>query len=104
MSQTDHSDWGDFCQWWHNQIVSVNSYGGEHKKRRAQIAPLVEAGYAVCCAVCCLEPDRRILPGQLWDLGHAGAGRWAGPEHRRCNRSAGAREGNAARRRRPKVV
>jgi hypothetical protein len=43
----------------------------------------VEAGQ-VFCARC----RRLILPGEPWDLGHVDGSKtkWAGPEHRKCNR------------------
>jgi hypothetical protein len=55
--------------------------------------------------------DRGVRPGALlalpwlidrnepWDLGHRDDGGYAGPEHSRCNRRAGAEKTNAARRR-----
>jgi hypothetical protein len=70
------------------------------KLRRAW-APRVEAG-ACTCPKC----GQVIKPGEQWDLGHQHdlvlGGLPGGPmvpEHRACNRSAGARIGNATRRR-----
>lgn len=63
-------------------------YGAEHQALRRRWRPLVDAGAVVCPR--CHQP---IRPGQPWDLGHVdGSGRrlYSGPEHRRCNRSAGA--------------
>jgi hypothetical protein len=53
-------------------------YGYEHKKLRAQIKPIVEAGRATCWR--CQQPIRK---GQLWDLGHDDDDRtkYRGPEH-----------------------
>ncbi|MGH8835719.1 MAG: hypothetical protein ACRDWG_12120 [Actinomycetes bacterium] len=67
-------------------------YGGEHQALRRAALPYA-AGSA--CARC----GRPILPGQPVDLDHTDdrAG-YLGWSHRRCNRSAGARKGNAARR------
>jgi hypothetical protein len=65
---------------------------------REQWAKVVEAGEAICLAPLCLMPDRRILPGQEWDLGHDLLGNWRGCEHVKCNRSAGAVAGNTNRR------
>lgn len=44
-----------------------------------------------CHAPECLMPHRRILPGQPFDLGHDDNRNVRGPEHPRCNRSAGGR-------------
>jgi hypothetical protein len=55
-------------------------YGWNHQKARARIARVVNAGGALCAR--CHRP---ILPGEPWDLGHHS--RYAGPEHRRCNRA-----------------
>lgn len=61
-------------------------YGAEHRRLRDALAPVVAAGEAVC-ARCHL----RIAPGAPWDLGHSDDRRsWTGPEHRSCNRRAGA--------------
>jgi hypothetical protein len=59
---------------------------------RARYARLVEAGQAICAR--CRRP---IFPGEPWDLGHVDGdrSRYAGPEHRRCNRHAGAKQGAA---------
>lgn len=64
-------------------------YDRTHDDLREQWRPRVEAGYADCRAPICLMPQRRILPDQAWDLGHDGQRRHRGPEHARCNRSAG---------------
>jgi hypothetical protein len=70
-------------------------YGWQHQKIRQQWAPLVAAG-----GVTCWRCGRLIEAGQLWDLGHSDHDRttYTGPEHRRCNRAAGATHGNRRRR------
>lgn len=77
--------------------TAARGYGVTHKRLRAKWARLVEAGDA-WCARC----GGWIAPGSLWDLGHDDhdRGLYNGPEHRRCNRAAGARKLNAMRRRR----
>ena len=59
-------------------------YGVVHKAKRRYLAPRVEAGLVDCWR--CGKP---IRPGEPWDLGHVDDDplRWAGPEHRRCNRA-----------------
>ncbi len=54
---------------------------------RARLAPIVATGTARCAR--CGE---FIGPGEHWDLGHddLDPARYAGPEHRRCNRSTAA--------------
>ncbi len=64
-------------------------YDKDHDDMRARWKPLVEAGRVNCRAPTCLEVDRRIQPGQAWDLGHDDNRRHRGPEHARCNRAAG---------------
>jgi hypothetical protein len=76
-------------------------YGGDHKNLRAKWAETVDAGEALCLATVCLFGDRRILPGQGWDLGHDDNGGWRGTEHSRCNRSAGGVKGNPRPERQP---
>jgi hypothetical protein len=68
-------------------------YGATHKRLRRMWEPRVAAGY-VACARC----RRLIVPGESWDLGHADNDRsqYAGPEHRRCNRSTASRRPRAA--------
>ena len=75
--------------------------GSRITKLRRTWAPQVEAGLAMC------PRCRKIIqPGESWDMGHEHdlvlggnpAGRMT-PEHSSCNRSAGARVGNATRRR-----
>lgn len=58
-----------------------------HQQERARWKPKVNTG-TVPCARC----HRLIPPGTPWDLGHNDNGPgWWGPEHRHCNRSAGAK-------------
>ena len=62
-------------------------YGGAHQRLRKRWAPLVAIG-GVLCARC----GEEIRPGTKWDLGHVDGSRkqaYSGPEHRKCNRSAG---------------
>lgn len=64
-------------------------YGLRHKQVRASWVPKVDAG-VVDCARC----GERIEPGRPWDLGHTeDRSGYTGPEHRTCNRRAGARNG-----------
>lgn len=74
----------------------------EYRAMKAALTPEVERGEHICTRttdqgqpVGCNRP---ILPGQAWDLGHTDIG--FRPQHARCNRSAGARKGNRARRQR----
>jgi hypothetical protein len=72
--------------------TTAAGYGNAHQKRRKRVAALVASGMAVCWRC-----GRRIPPGSLWDLGHDDWDRriYRGPEHRYCNRSAGARKKQA---------
>jgi hypothetical protein len=67
--------------------------GREHQALRKRVAATVEAGRAYC---------RRcggwIRPGSSWHLGQTDDRRaYMGPEHRRCNTSAGGRNGGRLR-------
>lgn len=64
-------------------------YDANHDRLRAEWAPRVASG-----RVKCANPDcgRIIRPGEPWDLGHTDdRTAYRGPEHARCNRSAGGR-------------
>ena len=75
--------------------TTARGYGWLHQRTRAAWAPLVAAG-EVACARC----GGWIAPGHPWDLGHTeDRTGYTGPEHRSCNRAAGARKTNATRRR-----
>lgn len=66
-------------------------YGWDHQRLREHWAPQVKAGLVACHAAVCVMPGRWIPPDAPWDLGHTDDRRgYTGPEHRRCNRRAGA--------------
>jgi hypothetical protein len=69
----------------------ARGYGPEHEALRRTWKRRLDRGEPVDChAVRCLEQMRRLLPGQPFDLGHTpDRAAWTGPEHPRCNRSAG---------------
>lgn len=77
-------------------------YGQQHRKIRDSYRALVASGGALCAR--CMLP---IDPSDAWDLGHDDQDRtlYSGPEHARCNRHAGARNGGrvTARKRRVKA-
>ena len=65
-----------------------------HQRRRAAIAPLVNAGRATCCR--CHEP---IHAGEEWHLDHDDSrGGYLGVSHAYCNLAAGAAKTNRQRR------
>jgi hypothetical protein len=74
-------------------------WGNAHQRRRAAIAPLVNAGNATCAR--CNEP---IAPGSEWHLDHNdGRDGYLGVSHATCNLSAGAHKANGRRRPEPYV-
>ena len=77
----------------------ARGYGPAHKALRKRWAPQVARG-EVCCARC----GYVIYPGEQWDLGHMDGDktRYAGPEHRSCNRATATHK--AVRQRRRKVA
>jgi len=62
-------------------------YDQAFRRRRAELAPLVDAGLALCHEIVCLMPSRALVPGQPWDLAHIGDELL--PAHQKCNRSEG---------------
>lgn len=81
--------------------TTLRGYGAKHQKERDSWRPHVVAGLVTCWR--CGQP---IPPRSVWDLGHDDndRSRYRGPEHRRCNRAAGARKGNARRKQRNTVT
>jgi hypothetical protein len=74
--------------------MSGGRYGGTHAATRRAVAR-----YAVGSA--CVRCGGPILEGEPWDLDHSDDRTgYLGPAHRRCNRAAGGRKGNALRRQR----
>jgi hypothetical protein len=74
-------------------------YGAKHKALRRRWAREVREGL-VNCARC----GGFIYPGEAWDLGHVDGDktRYAGPEHRGCNRATATHK--AKRKRRTRYV
>ena len=73
--------------------TTAGGWGEPHQRRRAAIAPIVNAGKAVCR---CNQP---IWPGQEWHLDHNDASDgYLGVAHARCNLAAGAHKANGKRR------
>ncbi|NBH01949.1 hypothetical protein [Amycolatopsis sp. SID8362] len=73
--------------------TTAEGYGAQHQALRRAWSPRVATGQ-VPCARC----GEVIRPGTPWDLGHrdgTGKREYQGPEHRRCNRQAGAQLRNA---------
>ncbi len=68
--------------------VPKATYPRRHQQTRDKFSRLVLAGGVKCAR--CLQP---ILPDDPWDLGHVDGDptRYAGPEHRRCNRATAGR-------------
>jgi hypothetical protein len=68
-------------------------WGINHQRRRAAIAPYVNAGKATCCR--CHQP---IEPGEEWHLDHNDdRNGYAGVAHAPCNLAAGADKVNGQR-------
>ena len=65
----------------------AKGYGTKHQNLRRALAPVVDAGGALCSR--CGKP---IEPGEPWDLDHSDdrAG-YLGPSHRACNRNTSSR-------------
>lgn len=73
-------------------------YGAGHNRARRAVAAVVASGRVRCGrGADCFWAENGlggfILPGQKWDLGHMDGdpNRYAGPEHRRCNRATAGR-------------
>lgn len=94
----------------HQKSTAERGYGPEHRRERELLKPKVEAGRGICqqgipgngSSGTCLYPDRRIIVGQRWALGHNDARTgYIGEVHARCNQrdaaSRGAKVANAAR-------
>jgi hypothetical protein len=73
----------------------TRGYDAAYDRARAWWKPKVERGEVDCHAPACLLPTRRIHLGAEWDLGHDDQRRIRGPEHQRCNRSAGGKASHA---------
>lgn len=74
--------------------TTARGYGRAHQAERKRWAVLVDRNGVICWR--CKLP---IAPGTPFDLGHDDHDRTKhkGPEHRACNRAAGARKGNRSR-------
>lgn len=69
--------------------TAARGYGGKHQAERDKWRPRVNRGEVNCAR--CGQP---IEPGRAWDLGHTDDRKgYTGPEHTRCNRVAGGRNG-----------
>lgn len=85
-------------------MTTEQGYGWDHQRERAHWVKYQQdggddhRGGLLCRAEDqCLKPNgtQWIRKGEAWDLGHfPGQKRWRGPEHVKCNRSAGARNSN----------
>ena len=72
--------------------TNQRGYGNTHKQTRQAYAQLLATTGSIPCARC----GHPITHGQPWDLGHNPTRTaYNGPEHVRCNRSAGGRNGRA---------
>jgi hypothetical protein len=76
--------------------TAARGYGATHQAKRRVWARRIASGEVVPCARC----GRPILPGMYWDLGHVDGdkSRYAGPEHRACNRATASRRANRRKR------
>jgi hypothetical protein len=85
--------------------TSSRGYGTAHQAERARWQPVIDSGLGTCRAERCRYPDRAILPGADWHLGHTPDRRgYIGPCHPLCNVTEGGSRGGqakAAKRRRP---
>jgi hypothetical protein len=81
------------------ETTKQRGYGAKHKALRRRWAREVAEGL-VNCARC----GAFIYPDEPWDLGHVDGDktRYAGPEHRRCNRATAS--SRARRKRRVRYV
>ena len=71
--------------------TTARGYGATHQATRKRLQRVIDAG-GVACARCGCS----ILPGMEWHLDHApGKTSYLGPSHKKCNLSAGGREGAA---------
>jgi len=79
---------------WAAKSRESRGYGAHHRRLRERYRLLIDGGAVV---ILCARCRRRILPGEAFDLGHVDGdkSRYAGPEHRRCNRLAGGKQGAA---------
>ena len=79
----------------------ASKYGHEHRKVRAQLQRLIDAGQGLCAEPICLMPSREIPPGSGPDDWHVcndpSGAKVIGPGHARCNESEAAKRGNAMR-------
>ena len=91
VPRAQHQRWCcDGCRYLARRRDEAALYGGDHKRLRRMLAPLVATGTVRCTWPGC---GRLILPGEAWDLGHADgtSGVYAGPQHASCNRKTAGR-------------
>lgn len=71
-------------------------YDTTHQQLRASWQQRLDHGeHITCTSPTCLTPSLPIDPHE-WDLGHDEHRQHRGPEHARCNRSAGGRSAHGA--------